>query len=68
VILTTGTPNDVRHMVYEVMDKVDGIQGFALASCGGLHGNIPMANLEAYFDTRANIGATPKDWRTRCRV
>ena len=68
VILTTGTPDDVRHMVYDLMDKVDGIQGFALASCGGLHGNIPLANLEAYFDARADIGATPKDWRTRCRV
>ncbi len=68
VILTTGNPEDVRHMVYDVMGKVDGIQGFALASCGGLHGNIPLANLEAYFDARVDVGATPSDWRTRCRV
>jgi hypothetical protein len=68
VSLTTGRPEDVRHMVYDLMGKVDGIQGFALASCGGLHGNIPLANLEAYFDARSDVGATPKDWRTRCRV
>jgi len=42
--------------------------GFAISSCGGLHGNIPMPNLEAYFDARAEIGATPADWRNRCRA
>ena len=28
-----------------------------MASGGGLHGNIPLANLEAYFDARAEVGA-----------
>ena len=34
---------------------------------GGLHDDIPLANLEAYFDARAEVGVTPTDWRTRCR-
>ncbi|MEN8255281.1 MAG: uroporphyrinogen decarboxylase family protein [Verrucomicrobiota bacterium] len=65
--LTLGTPGEVRQMVSELGRKTGNCPGFAIASCGGLHGNIPMANLEAYFDARAEIGATPEDWRTRCR-
>ena len=65
VKLTTGSPNDIRKMVLDLMKKTDGLQGFAMASCGGLHGDIPLDNLIAYFDTRVEIGATPKDWRTR---
>jgi uroporphyrinogen-III decarboxylase len=65
VMLTTGSPNDIRKMVLDLMKKTDGIRGFAMASCGGLHGDIPLDNLIAYFDTRVEIGATPKDWRTR---
>ena len=52
-------------MKYELIEKVKDCQGFALASGGGLHGNIPLENLIAYFDARAAIGATPKDWKTR---
>ena len=66
--LTLGTPGEVRGMVLELGKKTENCPGFAIASCGGLHGNIPMANLEAYFDARVEIGATPEDWRTRCRV
>lgn len=65
VKLTTGTPEKVRQMVFDLYDHVKDIPGFAIASCGGLHGNIPLENLEAYFDARAEIGATPKDWRKR---
>ena len=65
VKLTTGSPDDIRKMVLDLMKKTDKIQGFAMASCGGLHGNIPLDNLIAYFDTRVEIGATPKDWQTR---
>ncbi|MBN2302529.1 MAG: hypothetical protein JXN60_08440 [Lentisphaerae bacterium] len=67
VTLTSGTPEDVRRMVFELYDQVQHLSGFALASCGGLHGNIPLENLEAYFDARVAIGATPKDWRGRGR-
>ena len=63
--LTFGTPEEIKTMVFELMRKVEGKPGFALASGGGLHGNIPLVNLIAYFDARAEIGATPKDWKSR---
>jgi len=65
--LTTGTPAIVRKMVLDLAEKTKYCPGFAISSCGGLHGNIPLRNLEAYFEARAEIGATPRDWRTRCR-
>ena len=65
VTLTSGTPEDIRRMVFELYENVQHIPGFAIASCGGLHGNIPRKNLEAYFDARVEIGATPDDWRDR---
>lgn len=67
VRLATGAPADVRKMVRRVHEQTAHLPGFAMASCGGLHGEIPLANLEAYFDARAEIGVTPPDWRTRCR-
>lgn len=68
VKLTTATPDEVRQMVFDLAEKMANCPGFAISSCGGLHGNIPLANLEAYFDARVEIGATPKDWRNRCKV
>lgn len=65
VKLTTGTPDDVRRMVFDLYARVQDIPGFAIASCGGLHGNIPLENLETYFDARVEIGATPADWKIR---
>jgi hypothetical protein len=65
--LTNGSPDDVRRMVLSLAEQTAGRPGFAISSGGGLHGNIPMENLEAYFDARAEIGANPKDWRTRRR-
>jgi len=29
----------------------------------GIHGNIPLENLEAYFDARVKTGHTLEDWR-----
>jgi hypothetical protein len=66
--LTTGSPSQVREMVLGLAAKMEHCPGSAISSCGGLHGNIPLENLEAYFDARAEIGATPKDWRTRGHV
>lgn len=67
VTLTSGTPDDVRRMVFDLYEKVQHLPGFAIASCGGLHGNIPFENLEAYFDARVEIGATPEDWKNQHR-
>lgn len=67
VRLATGTPADVRKMVRRVHEQTAHLPGFAMSSCGGLHDDLPLAKLEAYFDARAEIGATPRDWRTRCR-
>jgi hypothetical protein len=64
-LLTTGTPDQIRRMVLDLAQRMENCPGFAISSCGGLHGNIPLENLEAYFDARAEIGATPKDWRSR---
>lgn len=66
--LTFGTADEIRRMVFELCERAGACPGFAMASGGGLHANIPLANLEAYFDARVEVGATPTDWRTRCRV
>jgi hypothetical protein len=65
--LTLGTPDEARRMVFEVAEKMEGCPGFAISSCGGIHGNIPLDNLAAYFDARAEIGATPAEWRVAQR-
>jgi len=67
-VLAFGAPSDVRRMVFDLVERAGGYPGFAMASGGGLHGDIPLSNLEAYFDARAEIGATSADWRTRGRV
>jgi len=63
--LTFGSPDEIQKMVLDIGKKCSKYKGFAIASCGGLHGNIPLSNLEAYFDARAIIGASPADWRTK---
>jgi len=68
VKLTRGSPDDVRAMVFDVDRTAKDCPGFAMGSCGGIHGDIPLRNLEAYFGARAEIGVTPADWRTRCRA
>ncbi len=66
--LTFGAAGEIREMVFDLAERMDGCPGFAIASGGGLHGNIPLKNLEAYFDALSEIGATPTDWRLRQRV
>jgi hypothetical protein len=67
-ILTFGSSEDVRGMVLQVHQRTCDHPGFAIASGGGLHGSIPIRNLEAYFDARGDIGATRPDWRTCCHT
>ena len=55
-------------MVLDLYERAGDRPGFGLRCCGGLHGDMPLENLAAYFDARAEIGATPGDWRTCCHV
>ncbi len=57
-LLTNGTPEAVRAHTREVMEAGRRYPGFVVSSCGGLPGNIPLANLKAYFETRAELGCT----------
>lgn len=61
-ILANGTPDQVSHHVHEIVRNMKDSQ-FAISSCGGLHGGIPLQNLEAYFDTRADYGFNGFKWR-----
>lgn len=66
--LTLGRPAEIRDRVLTLRERTRNCPGFAICSCGGLHDGIPMPNLEAYFDARAEIGATPPNWRDGFRV
>ena len=62
VLLTLGTPEDIKNMVYKISEKTRDIPGFTISSPGGLHNNIPLENLIAYFDARVECGFTPRNW------
>lgn len=66
--LTFGTADEISRMVHGLDEAAGEHNGFAMASGGGLHGNIPLDNLIAYFDARVDVNATPRDWRTRYRT
>jgi hypothetical protein len=66
--LTRGRPADIRQMVLDLRKRTQDCPGFAICSCGGLHDGVPLENLEAYFDARVEIGATPREWREACRA
>lgn len=51
-LLTVSSPNEVYDMTKSVIEKTKDVQAFAISSCGGLHGNIPLENLKAYFKAR----------------
>jgi hypothetical protein len=65
--LTFGSPREIHRMVVDLCGRAAHHPGFAVASGGGLHDSVPLENLEAYFDARAEVGATPSDWRTGYR-
>lgn len=62
-ILCNGSPREVEYETEAVLSKTAGNKGFALSAPCGLHGSIPMPNLEAYFNVRAKFGITQKDWK-----
>ena len=64
-LLTFQKPNEVRDHVLDVHEKTRYMPGFVMSICGGIHGSIPLENLEAYFDTRVEIGYTMDGWRKK---
>lgn len=66
--LAFGSPADIHAEVMAAYQQARDRPGFALATGGGFHTGLPMENIEAYFDARVAINATPEDWRTRCRA
>lgn len=55
-LLTSGTPEQVINHTREVIEAGRKYPGFIISSCGGLHGNIPLDNIIAYFKTRDEMG------------
>lgn len=62
-LLTFGSPEDIKAEVNQVSKKMRDVPGFAMCSPGGLHSDIPIENVEAYFDARVDNGFTPENWR-----
>lgn len=61
-LLTFGSPHEISDHVDMIASKTSGMPGFAMCSPGGLHNNIPLENLSAYFDARVRHGFTPGGW------
>jgi hypothetical protein len=64
-VLTFGTPLEIDDHIRDLQRRISDVPGFIISCPGGIHGNIPLANLIAYFDARVRIGATPDDWQER---
>lgn len=62
-VLMHGSPEQVRQHVLRVHERTRDIPGFVMSTPGGIHGNLPLENLSAYFDTRVETGHTPEGWR-----
>ncbi len=67
-LLTVGTTEMIERHVLGVHEKTKDLPGFALSATGGLHGNIPLQNLEAYFDARVKTGHTLEGWKKQNRM
>ncbi len=64
-LLTFGKPEEIRHHMENLEKRTSETANFVLSSPGGLHGNIPLENLIAYFNARTEFGATPEDWQNK---
>ena len=62
-LLTFGTPEIIKKHVLNLYEKTKDLPGFAMSTPGGLHGSIPLENLEAYFDARVVTGHTLEGWK-----
>ena len=61
--LTFGKPEQIHEHVEHIAARTRDIPGFTICSPGGIHANVPLENLEAYFDARVEHGFTPDGWR-----
>lgn len=66
-VLMHGSARQVREHVFEVRERTRGIAGFVMSTPGGIHGNLPLDNLAAYFDARVETGHTPAGWQKQGR-
>ncbi|MGI6031393.1 MAG: uroporphyrinogen decarboxylase family protein [Eubacteriales bacterium] len=57
-LLTNGTAEQVKEHTREVCEMTREYTKFVLCASGGLHGNIPLENLKAYFAVREKYGFT----------
>jgi hypothetical protein len=64
-VLTFGTPLEIEDHMRDLQRQISDVPGFIISSPGGIHGNIPLDNLIAYFEARVRIGATSEDWQVR---
>lgn len=64
-VLQHREPKEIREHVLEVHERTAALSGYAMSTPGGLHGSLPLVNLEAYFDARVETGHTPPNWRAR---
>jgi hypothetical protein len=55
-LLTVGTPKQVEEQVKEAMAKAKRLPGFLFCLGGQAPNNVPLANLEAYFDACRRYG------------
>jgi hypothetical protein len=62
-LLTRAAPEDVHRHTLDVVKRGSNYSGFVLCCSGGLNGNIPLINAEAYFDARVEVGFTKPGWR-----
>ena len=54
--ITRGSPEEVYRHTKSVIEAGREYPGFIIASCGGLHGGIPMENIASYFRARNDAG------------
>jgi hypothetical protein len=54
--LALASPGEVAAHTRSVIERGRRYPGFVLTSCGGIHGDVPMENLLAYFRTRDRMG------------
>jgi uroporphyrinogen decarboxylase len=59
VALCSGTPDDVRAQVFQLLEQVAPAGGFILASDSDLRDDMPIENIQAMFDTGRVFGKYP---------